>query len=557
LLVLLASLLAALFGRRMPAPLPVDAPLDVFSAGRAREHLERIARAPRPVGSPEHERVRAYLREALGALGLQVEEQRGAVRDVALANLLVRIPGQASSGTVLCLAHYDSVPTGPGAGDDGIGVVSWLEALRALRARGWRPRNDVLLLLSDGEELGLLGARLFAQEHGAAAEVRLVVNLEAIGNGGPAVLFQTGPRNGRLVREFARAVPAPAGTSLGDAVYRRMPNDTDLTVFLRRGIPGYNLALTAGSAAYHAPHDTPENLSPASVQHMGECALALVQRLGELDLARLDEDDATYFDLLGRVLVRHPAAWDAAGVALALLGTLLALILALRRGAARARELVRWLARFPLECALSVALVGACWWLVDRAVLLFAPQPAWVPGNYTSGLLLFAGLCLGVIGIELVRAGRQDAPPVARMLAGLGWWSAATIGAWLGLPGAGFALYWPQCLAALGLLLVLARERPSPVAELLCAFTLALAVLLGVPILHLLVQLFQRSPGSAVLLASAALAAGAGIFGPALASMARAGQALRVAVLLGGPLLLAAAALVARLLGWRQGSFLP
>src|SRR6185503_8183486 len=146
LLVLVAAVAAAVAGRHMPAALEASAPDELFSAGRARRLLDTVARARHPVGSDEHECVREFLVQELGRIGL-VEEQRGRVDGHPLTNLLVSIPGFASTGTVLCLAHYDTKqydtkPTGPGAGDDGVGVVAWLEALRALRARGWRPAND-------------------------------------------------------------------------------------------------------------------------------------------------------------------------------------------------------------------------------------------------------------------------------------------------------------------------------------------------------------------------------------------------------------------------------
>src|SRR5262245_25445287 len=221
LLTLIAGLAAALVARRLPSALPIDAVPERFAEGRAQALVAEIARAPHPVGSEEHERVRVFLLERLRALGFEPEEQRGEVAGVALTNLLVRLPGSAPTGTLLCLAHYDSVPTGPGAGDDSVGVASWLEAFRALRARGWRPRNDVALLLTDGEERGLLGAQLFAAEHALVEQIACVINLEAIGNGGAAVLFELGEENGARVEAFAEAVSAPAGTSLGDAVYRR------------------------------------------------------------------------------------------------------------------------------------------------------------------------------------------------------------------------------------------------------------------------------------------------------------------------------------------------
>jgi Zn-dependent M28 family amino/carboxypeptidase len=64
----------------------------------------------------------------------------------------------------LLAAHYDSVPTGLGASDDGAAVAAMLETLRALRA-GSPPRNEVMVLLTDGEEAGLLGATAFVDEH--------------------------------------------------------------------------------------------------------------------------------------------------------------------------------------------------------------------------------------------------------------------------------------------------------------------------------------------------------------------------------------------------------
>jgi hypothetical protein len=548
-LAVLLGALALSLGWRLPAPLPLDAPAESFSGARAGRILARIARAPHPVGSEEHERVRATLLEELRALGLEPEPQEGAFLGVELANLLVRMPGSAPTGTVLCLAHYDSVPTGPGAGDDGVGVVAWLEVLRALRARGLRPRNDVVLLLSDGEELGLYGAHFFAVEHPLARSVRVVVNLEAIGNGGPAVLFELGPRNGPRVREFARAVRAPVGTSLCDAVYGRMPNDTDLSVFLRRGVPGFNLALTAGSSAYHAPHDTPENLDPRSLQHMGECALALVERMGALDLGALQGPDLTFFDLLGLRIVRYPRGWDA----LLVLAGLTLSVLAWRRLRPRGGELLRAVTAHALEGALLGGMLALAWWLLDRSAALFTPDPGWVPGNTTSGALLLAGLVLLVAARAALRGGEPRARSDLRGLAALAVWSGLAPAALLLLPGASFAFHVPLILAAAGQLA--ANGRRSALVALPLGFAAALLVCL--PILHLLLQLFQRAPLQAVLACGGVLASAAGLFTPQLRAIARAARWNGAALLVLGLAALAASVLVARVLGWRQGALWP
>lgn len=546
-----AGLAATLFGRRAPAPLALDAAPERFSAGRAHAIVAEIARAPHPVGSPEHERVRALLLERMTALGFEAEEQAGEVDGLALTNLILRVPGTAPTGTLLCLAHYDSVPTGPGAGDDSVGVAAWLEAFRTLRERGWRPRNDVLLVLTDGEERGLLGARLFA-EHPLAQAVACVVNLEAIGNGGPAVLFQLGRDNGACVRAFAAAVPAPTGTSLGDAVYRRMPNDTDLTVFLQRGVPGFNLALSVGSPAYHAPHDTPANLDPGSLQHMGECALALAEHLGAADLSALRAPDETFFDLLGYVLVHHSKAWDGL---IALLAGALAL-LACARARARGRELLELGLRHACEVALVSGCAGLVFWLCDSGVAWFTPAPSWVPGNTTSGALLFAGVTLLAAGGELVLAGTHTGSRPARPGTLALLWSGAAMAALRWLPGAGFAFAWPAILAALGMLATIERPR-SRLGDALLALGFAGALVLGLPILYLLLQLFQRAPLPAVLVTSALLASGAALFGLVFQDIRRALPWSRTALLGAGALALLAAVLVARVLAWRQGALWP
>ena len=94
---------------------------------------------------------------------------------------MARLPGTRSGGRAfLLVAHYDSVPTGPGATDNGAGVATVLETVRALKA-GPALRNDVIVLLADGEERGLLGARAFVDGYPWAQEVGAVLNLDTRG----------------------------------------------------------------------------------------------------------------------------------------------------------------------------------------------------------------------------------------------------------------------------------------------------------------------------------------------------------------------------------------
>src|SRR5690606_39231039 len=113
------------------------------------------------------------------------------------------------------------------------GVATILEGVRAFLESGERPKNDIIILFSDAEELGLNGADLFVREHPWAKEVGLVLNFEARGSGGPSyMLIETNRGNAKLIEGFSRAgVQYPVANSLVYSVYKMLPNDTDLTVF--------------------------------------------------------------------------------------------------------------------------------------------------------------------------------------------------------------------------------------------------------------------------------------------------------------------------------------
>jgi hypothetical protein len=294
-----------------PDPQTASAPEDLFSADRALVYLNTFAIAPHPIGSREHDRVRDYLVSQITALGLTPEIQRatGVTPRYEAAgtveNIVARLKGTSgATDAVAFVAHYDSVPAGPGAGDDGAGVAALLETLRALRA-GPPLRNDFLFVITDGEEDGLLGASAFVAENPAATDVRVVVNFEARGNSGESQLFETSAGNGRLVQLFAQAAPHPSGSSLTYEVYKHMPNDTDMTVFKKSGAAGLNLAFIGHWDAYHTPLDNPQMLDRGSLQQHGENALSLARSLGNADLAQLQERDAVYFSFPGNFFVHY------------------------------------------------------------------------------------------------------------------------------------------------------------------------------------------------------------------------------------------------------------
>ncbi len=339
--VLLVTAWLSSSNRSMPAPVEVGAPDSVFSSGRAMAHLVRIASEARPPGSPAHARVRAYLLDELRALGHEPTVQTSTTilpgaahtRAATIRNVMARIPGSEPGGrAVLVTAHYDGREIALGAGDDASGVVAIIESLRALATRG-QLANDLIVLITDAEELGLLGARAFVDEHPWMEDVAVVVGIEMRGGGGPSMMFETGENNGWVVEQLRLADPYPAANSASYEIYRRMPNDTDFTPFREAGRQGLNFAGLGRAHVYHQVYDSPENLSEATVQHHGEHVLAMLEQLGNADLAAVDAPNVSYISIpyVGLVTYGAPWIWALGLVAVALWAGLF--VAARRRGA--------------------------------------------------------------------------------------------------------------------------------------------------------------------------------------------------------------------------------
>ncbi|WP_313102177.1 M28 family peptidase [Brevundimonas sp.] len=336
------AFLLAVWTTQVPRPRPLDAPVAAFSAARAMTDIKQIARAPHPVGSAEHARVRAYLSDRMTQLGLSPEEQSGPLSPGSIRrlkkeggdpqaannqaiNLIGVLPGKdRSQPAVMLMAHYDTVVGSPGAADDSTGVGAVLEAVRAIKARGPIER-DLVVLLTDAEELGLDGARIFFGGHPLRDRIGSVVNLEARGGGGRAAMFETGREAGPTVDLFRRAAMRADGgttaTSLAVFMYEKMPNGTDFTVPKDRGVGGLNFAFIGRPAQYHAADSTPENLDQGALQHLGSQALEAADALLRAPALPANGPNTVYADVFGRLMLSHSAAmgWGLLGLT-ALLG---------------------------------------------------------------------------------------------------------------------------------------------------------------------------------------------------------------------------------------------
>ncbi len=320
LLVFLLAILFVFFSICATSPPAVKTgfiPDSAFSAKRAYTHLLQIAGTPHSTGTPENVRVREYIAAECKQLGFNVEIQnatsvfnrKGIIHAANVYNVIADKKGRHHSKSVMLMAHYDSQLNTPGAGDDGGGVAAMLEAARALQKSGTL-QNDLILLFTDGEEIGLAGANAFLKESPLAKGIGLVINFEGRGNTGPGSMFEVNDKNGWVINEYAKSVAHPFANSLGYEIYKKLPNYTDFTLFKNAGITGLNNAYIDGFANYHSPNDKPENLDLRSLQQNGDNMVSLVKHFGNLNITETKATDVSYFNVIGNWFVHYNASFN-------------------------------------------------------------------------------------------------------------------------------------------------------------------------------------------------------------------------------------------------------
>ncbi|MEU0538688.1 M20/M25/M40 family metallo-hydrolase [Nocardia sp. NPDC005978] len=426
-----------------------SAPGDVFSAERAQRVIEEIARAPHAVGSAEHARVRDHLADELRKLGLATEIQRGvgtypgglSAPESAFAqvsNIVATLPGADSTGTVYLTAHYDSVTSGPGANDDSVGVAAIMETVRALRDGDGTLRNNVVVLLTDAEEPGLLGAEAFVAAGGYDTR-GVVINHDARGASGPALLWRITHPDGPLIRAVARAPYPNTDSTTTAAAGAGIPSSTDFVSFESGELRVLDWAFAGSSAYYHNREDTPEHVNLPTVQQLGENTLALTRDFGQRDLAETsDGADAAYFPLPFAGLVVIPA-WVI--LVLAALGTLGVIGLAWRvrrAGEASVKAIAGGAITLVVAVPIAVAATYGLWWLLQeiRPEYQASPVDPYRPEFFHIAVLVLStavligwyafarrvfgptGTAIGLLaGVTLLGAGiAVVSPPAAQVL---------------------------------------------------------------------------------------------------------------------------------------------
>jgi hypothetical protein len=483
-------------------------PAPRFSLENARSHVQMLAGTigSRPVGSPENVRARQYVIDQLRLFGYEVRVQETDARRpdfgyTARVSNIIAVKAGAEKKAIALVSHYDSHPAAPGASDDGLGVAVSLEAARVLAARTER-RHTLFVLVTDGEESGLMGAAGLVTDRDVMDRLQAYINIEATGSGGTSMLFETGPGHGWIVKPWARSAPHPRGASFALEIYQRLPNDTDFSIFKRRNVPGLNFAAIGDSYPYHTARDTPDRLSDVTLRLTGENAVETALALDAMDLSSQSPGggDQTFFDIGQVVAVSWGpvTAWFIAALSLGC--GLLAWFKAL--GAAiRLVGLGRWILDASWAVAgaafVAAAMAGGTW-------LLRAASAVYHPWYARPDRLFLMLLALGILaGWLSIRAGALLPKRAHGARHPILVWS-FTLPLWVVLagvlaalaPGAGYLWTLPLLVAGLGLLAVPAENAPAIRAVSVVVLAVAGTLWLRdtVELLRFMVALLGRMP---------------------------------------------------------------
>lgn len=324
-------------------------------------HIKKMTVTAHPVGSKENKAVGQYLKEQVTEMGYNYkthnfqlkfddiyhpevprkdgssdEEYKQRLKEklnmkedsvIDLENILVSKEVEGATNGVLIVSHYDSTAHGPGAADDIVSVASMLEVMRVEANKD--AKNNLYFLFTDGEEAGLLGAHEFVKSNPNFKEqVDFVINLEARGNTGGVIMFQTSNQNQELVKQYVNGTNTGLAFSIAGEVYRSLPNGTDLSEFFDAGYQGMDFAAIEGARNYHTANDTLENLNKSTANQYLTTLSELVRYSANADLSSV-KDNANYENAIYFPIIKgHMMLFSiSTGKILALITVLLATIL--------------------------------------------------------------------------------------------------------------------------------------------------------------------------------------------------------------------------------------
>ncbi|GFD72483.1 hypothetical protein KUL113_19030 [Tenacibaculum sp. KUL113] len=466
-----------------------------FSIDNALYHLKNISQKPHHTGSEEHKNVQNYLVQELQKLNLEPEIQyQTAINKkwraaTTTENIIAKIKGTENGKALLLLTHYDSNPhSSLGASDAGSGVVTILEGIRAYLAANKTPKNDIIILFSDAEELGLLGAQAFVENHPWAKDVGLVLNFEARGSGGSSyMLMETNGKNETLLTEFLNANPNyPAANSLMYGVYKKLPNDTDLTVFREKGnVNGFNFAFIDDHFDYHTEQDSYERLNRETLLHQADYFTTSLNYFANADLTNLNSDtDYIYVNFPFTKLLTYPFSWVLPMLIIAFLLFIVLVVVGIYNKKMTVMGLLKGFIPYLVSLVLCIVISYGLWQLL----LIIHPQYTDILHGFTYNgyQYIIAFVLLNLWILFKVYNKLKEAKAIDLLIAPITFGLVINVLIYMNLPGAGFFII--PVFASLFILAILLFMNINKASRA------ALFAIISIPTIYMIAPMIQLFP---------------------------------------------------------------
>ena len=391
-----------------------NGPRSIVDEEANRKALEYIVSTVKSYGAQEGDRtdVPAYMIQEYVAT-----DDTGRYQNFYLKNVIVHIPANAENTTgeaVMFMGHFDSVPMGQGASDDGVACATMLEAIRYYldkMEQGYKITNDLVFCFVNGEEYNLFGSRAFMEEFtgfdNIVDRIRFGTNLESRGTNGTLIMFETAKNNYNTVKLFSKINKSLFTCSIATMVYDMMPNGTDFTNF-KEAYQGLNMANVGGGEDYHTQNDSPENVGASYLSQQAEIVDGIIDRLSSYDLDRLYDADesAIFFSYLNltTVVYDHTAVIVIAVIVILMLLANILLSIFYRKEN-NVLKTAKGILAVAVSLGLSAAAAYGCYYLFQLIASLFGVIDIHMIGTITySNTALIVGIGLLALAISVITA---------------------------------------------------------------------------------------------------------------------------------------------------------
>lgn len=400
-----------------------------FSQENMMTHIEKLSEnGPRSIVDKEaNEKAVEYIASTVASYGAVNEDttdkfayliqdyvatdDTGRYQNFYLKNVIVHIPANAPDATgeaIMFMGHFDSVPMGQGASDDGVACATMLEAIRYYTDKinnGYTLKNDLVFCFVNGEEYNLFGSKAFMNEFmgfdNVVERIKFGTNLESRGTSGTLIMFETAKNNYNTVKLFSEVNKSLFTCSIATLVYDNMPNGTDFTTF-KEAYQGLNMANITGGEDYHTQNDSPENVGAVYLSQQAEIVDGLIEKLANYDLDLLydAEESAIFFSYLNITTVVYNRTVAVVLAIFAIILVVLNIVISALRKEKKLGKTILGIITVLLGLAITAGVCFVLYYLFQYIAVLFGVIDVHMVGTITySNIGVVIGIGLTALSV--------------------------------------------------------------------------------------------------------------------------------------------------------------